>query len=155
MTQRVTVAEAARALGVSETTVRRRIQRGELRAMQSVGMQSVGEGRGRWWVLLEDSGAASQVEPDPLHPEATPEPAVIEPTPIWSLDTTRPALPRGTGWCLRHVRTYAWLKSWGVAVEFAPRFTDAFWFESRASAERAARELALPVDVVEVARVAA
>ncbi|MEZ4501901.1 MAG: helix-turn-helix domain-containing protein [Dehalococcoidia bacterium] len=148
MTQRMTVAEAARVLGVSESTVRRRIQRGELRAMQSMG-----EGRGRWWVLLEEDTPAASAPETPA-PEASVNSA-LEPTPIWSLDTARPALPRGTGWCLRHQRTYAWLKSWGAEVEFTPRFTDAFWFESRLSAERAARELDLAVDVVEVARVAA
>lgn len=148
MTQRMTVAEAARVLGVSESTVRRRIQRGELRAMQSMG-----EGRGRWWVLLEEDAPADSAPESPASEVSVD--SALEPTPIWSLDTARPALPRGTGWCLRHQRTYAWLKSWGAEVEFTPRFTDAFWFESRLSAERAARELDLAVDVVEVARVAA
>jgi excisionase family DNA binding protein len=149
MTQRMTVAQAARALGVSESTVRRRIERGELRAVQSVG-----EGRSRWWVLLEQTPPVEAEAESPPTQGATDD-EHAEPTPIWSLDHARPALPRGTGWCLRHQRTYAWLKSWGAEVEFTPRFTDAFWFDSRASAVRAARELALAVDVVEVARVAA
>ena len=154
MTRRMTVAEAARALGISQSTVRRRIQRGELRAMQSMG-----DGRGRWWVLVDEKTPRVESEPEGSPetpaPEASAERSAPEPTSMWSLDTARPALPRGTGWCLRHRRSYAWLKSWGAGLEFTPRFTDAFWFDSRTSAERAARELALPVDVVEVARVAA
>lgn len=150
MTQRMTVAEAARALGVSESTVRRRIQRGELRAMQSMG-----EGRGRWWVFLDESEVDADADSDAPLSTASSDASTAAPTPIWSLETARPAVPRGSGWCLRHQRSYTWLKSWGAEIEFTPRFTDAFWFESRLSAERAARELSLGVDVVEVARVAA
>lgn len=54
---RVSVAEAAKLLGVSAQTVRRRIESGELKAESEVG----GRGRGwRWMVLLPSSPQAAQ-----------------------------------------------------------------------------------------------
>jgi excisionase family DNA binding protein len=148
MIRRLTVLEAARALGVSQSTVRRRVRRGELRSMRLVD-----GGRLRSWVMLDVSSTAAAAEPPPERVRAralSPAPAAVLAAPR---SFVRPALPRGTGWCLRHRRTYAWLKSWGGELEFSERFADAFWFSSLEGARRASHELRLEVEPVEVVRV--
>ena len=132
MTRKLTVADAARELGVSESTVRRRVRRGDLPSLRLVE-----GGRDRTWVLLDEAAEAVPVST------------------VTSLAIVRPALSPGRGWCLRHRHSYEWLKSWGRDFEFTARFADAFWFASLDGARRAGRDLRVQLEAVEVARVRA
>ena len=134
--ERVGVSEAAKRLGVSASTVRRRLRSGELASERE------GGANGRVWVLLgERAEDRSQEEgaPQLLHPTAVAAPAdrpSTVPLTTWptaasrrpiSLEVER-AARRGSGgpslgfaWGARDRRTYRWL---AAGTEAHPVFGD-------------------------------
>ena len=125
--ERLTVAAAARRLGVSESTVRRRIGAGSLRHLR----ERAG-GRSRIWVILE--GAAASL-PSPVE------------------DVERAGSEGGARWAVRHRHTLAWLV--GVSpggTRLTPVLSGAYLFASEAAAEEAVRTSRAPLEVVAVYR---
>ncbi len=129
--RRLSVSEAAFVLSVSDSTVRRRIKRGELRALREL----VG-GRTRTWVILEsDVSTVDLPEPEvprpavalaptpivrPTTPPAVPEPEPpehIEPLPF---ERPEPSQSWQTGWALRTPRNLEWVAPSGAGD---PRLT--------------------------------
>jgi len=102
--ERVTVAEVANRLGVSTSTVRRRIAAGELRATR--------EGR-RLWVLVADAGAEVSLEAAPAN--VTPFPAPAAPPPPAPASHPGPVAV----WAVRDRRTLGWL---GATPGRTPKF---------------------------------
>lgn len=135
--ERVSVSEAAKRLGVSTSTVRRRMKSGELASEREAGTN------GRAWVLLgetvEDSGPeVGAPQPLRLTPPAPPvEPAAaVAPQAAWptvasrkpiSLEAERAARRGAAGpslgfaWGARDRRTYRWL---AAGTEAHPVFGD-------------------------------
>jgi excisionase family DNA binding protein len=135
--ERVSVSEAAKRLGISSSTVRRRMKSGELASEREAGTN------GRVWVLLgetvEDRGPeldASQllrftpptpsVEPAAEVAQQTAWPTAASRAPI-SLEAERAARRAGAGpslgfaWGARDRRTYRWL---AAGTEAHPVFGD-------------------------------
>jgi excisionase family DNA binding protein len=123
--ERLTVAAAARRLGVSESTVRRRVGAGALRHLR----ERAG-GRSRIWVILDSSPVASP-------------PEVVEAV----------AAEKGARWAVRHRHTFAWLAGESLdSSRLAPALSAAHLFASEAAAEEAARAADAPLEVVAVYR---
>jgi len=126
--ERLTVAAAARRLGVSESTVRRRVGAGSLRHLR----ERAG-GRSRIWVILDSAPAASTASP------------------AEAVETV--AVDGGARWAVRHRHTFAWLAGEAPSdSRLAPALSAAHLFASEAAAEEAARAADAPLEVVAVYR---
>ncbi|MPZ99711.1 MAG: helix-turn-helix domain-containing protein [Dehalococcoidia bacterium] len=128
---RVSVAEAARRLGVSTSTVRRRVAAGELRALR--------DGRRRW-VLLE--GTAVEVGAAPTPANVTPFAASVD-------AAAQPSV--AAAWAVRDRRTLAWLGTpTGAGPRFVSSLRSAMRYESPEEALQVAATLARDGWTVEV-----
>lgn len=163
---RMSVAEAARVLSVSPSTVRRRIARGEQRALKEIV-----DGRSRVWVVFEttaeppDSVAQEHSRAqehssdgvDRIDAEPQREPAVLA---EWTRPETatkheRRVIPPESwvvGWALRDPKTFDWVAPSSAGdPQFTARLNDARLHRTRALARTYARWLPVTVEPTEVA----
>ena len=126
---RMSVAEAAKSLGVSASTVRRRIERGELWALRELV-----DGRARVWVLIEEQAddlprsvdEKRAMSPVQLRPAAELARPTVKTTAVdlesWRRAPQRVVPPTDwvVGWALRDPRTLDWV---APSVTSRPRMT--------------------------------
>ncbi len=125
--ERLTVVAAARRLGVSESTVRRRVRSGTLRHLRERTAD-----RSRIWVILD-----------------APRPASVAPLPAVSAATMPGAGPR---WAVRHRHSLAWLVGDEAGARLTPALDGARLFGTEADAEQARRLGGAELEVVAVYR---